>query len=238
MKYFVVSDIHSFFTPFIMALREASFDETNPNHLLVICGDMFDRGTESLELIKYIYHLISIDKVILIRGNHEDLLENVLSTWQPQMHDYANGTVQTITDIGATEWEDDFFSACIKTKKILKKMFQHLRNFYETKNYIFTHGWIPSGEEWRDAPNSEWYKARWVNGMFAAANGHIIPEKTVICGHWHCSYGHSKDTNGEIPEFGNGAVFDPYYSDGIIAIDACTAASGKVNVIKIEDEDL
>ena len=94
------------------------------------------------------------------------------------------------------------------------------------------------GEEWRDAPNSEWHKARWVNGMFAAVNGHIIPEKTVICGHWHCSYGHSKDSNGKIPEFGNGAVFEPYYSSGIIAIDACTAASGKVNVIKIEDEDL
>ena len=36
-------------------------------------------------------------------------------------------------------------------------------------------------------------------------------------------------------EFGEDADFSPYYGPGIIAIDACTAFSGKVNCLVIED---
>ena len=38
------------------------------------------------------------------------------------------------------------------------------------------------------------------------------------------------------PEFGEGADFSPYYGDGVIAIDACTAYSGNVNVLVLEDD--
>ena len=62
-------------------------------------------------------------------------------------------------------------------------------------------------------------------------------EKTILCGHWHSSYGHSK-YEGKGSEFGPDADFSPYYGPGVIALDACTAHSGKVNVIVIEDEDL
>ena len=39
-------------------------------------------------------------------------------------------------------------------------------------------------------------------------------------------------------EFGPDADFSPYYSPGVIALDACTAHSGKINVVVKEDEDL
>lgn len=56
----------------------------------------------------------------------------------------------------------------------------------------------------------------------------------IVCGHWHTSYGHSKyERKGT--EFGEDADFSPYYGPGIIAIDACTAFSGKVNCLVIED---
>ena len=32
--------------------------------------------------------------------------------------------------------------------------------------------------------------------------------------------------------------FSPFYSEGIIAIDACTAVSGRVNCIVIEDNEI
>ena len=60
-------------------------------------------------------------------------------------------------------------------------------------------------------------------------------EKTILCGHWHCSYGHAVyEHKGS--EFGSDADFSPYYGPGIIALDACTAHSRKVNVIVIEDD--
>ena len=62
-----------------------------------------------------------------------------------------------------------------------------------------------------------------------------MEEKTVLCGHWHTSYGQSKYEHRG-PEFGPGADFSPYIAPGIIALDACTAYSGKVNIYIIEDE--
>ena len=48
--------------------------------------------------------------------------------------------------------------------------------------------------------------------------------KTIVCGHWHSSYGHSK-FEGKRTEFGKDADFIPYAALGIIALDACTTAA-------------
>ena len=49
--------------------------------------------------------------------------------------------------------------------------------------------------------------ARWINGMDAAQA--CTEEKTILCGHWHCSYGHATyEHKGS--EFGPDADFRPY----------------------------
>ena len=64
--------------------------------------------------------------------------------------------------------------------------------------------------------------------------GIIESGKTIVCGHWHCSFGHARyEHDGS--EFESNANFTPYRANGIIALDACTALSGKVNCIVIED---
>ena len=70
------------------------------------------------------------------------------------------------------------------------------------------------------------------NGIDAAQTAD--ENKTIVCGHWHTSYGHSKYEH-KGTEFGEDADFSPYYGPGIIAIDACTAFSGKSNCLVIED---
>ena len=76
--YFVTSDIHSFYNLFHKALIEKGFDINNKDHILIICGDCFDRGNESKELLDFIYDLYKQDRLIYIKGNHEDLLEECL----------------------------------------------------------------------------------------------------------------------------------------------------------------
>lgn len=73
MKYFVISDIHSFCDEMITALKSAGFEENNPEHTLISCGDLLDRGDKSIETLRYIN---ALPRKILIRGNHEDLLED------------------------------------------------------------------------------------------------------------------------------------------------------------------
>lgn len=73
--------------------------------------------------------------------------------------------------------------------------------------------------------------------MEAARQGVIEPNKTIVCGHWHASYGHAK-IDGTCSEFGEDADFSPYYGKGIIALDACTVHSRKVNCIVLEDDPM
>ena len=49
MKCFVLSDIHSFYDEMISALNEAGYDKDNKDHTIIILGDIFDRGHQSLE---------------------------------------------------------------------------------------------------------------------------------------------------------------------------------------------
>ena len=39
-KYFVTSDLHSYYTEFIEALNKHQFDINNHNHILIVCGDL------------------------------------------------------------------------------------------------------------------------------------------------------------------------------------------------------
>lgn len=248
MKYYIVSDIHGFYTPFIKAIADNGWFSDIEPHRLIICGDLFDRGSEAKELEKFILELIDTNQVILIKGNHEDLfLDYVNSGCKYDESHKHNGTMDTVCQlVGCTE-EDLIadpkgISERAKSTELYRTIIPKMNNFFETDHYIFVHGWIPCFQVgykyfsipfWRLASNEDWYWSRWVNGMEA---WHDVKEEgeTIICGHWHASYGHCRyETGGN--EFDEKADFTPFYGDGIIAIDACTAHTGSVNCIVIED---
>ena len=54
MKYFVSSDIHGFYKEWQKALRNKGYDKNNPNHCIVLCGDILDRGRQPKQIINYI----------------------------------------------------------------------------------------------------------------------------------------------------------------------------------------
>ena len=94
MKYFAISDLHSFATEVKAVLRQAGFNKKNKNHTLIVCGDVFDRGDESLELYKYL-RSIPKKRCILIKGNHETLYFELLNKNWPHYYDVTNGTLKT-----------------------------------------------------------------------------------------------------------------------------------------------
>ncbi len=257
MRYYVVTDIHSFYTEFMKALEEKGFFEDTEPHKLIICGDIYDRGKEAVKLQEFILDLLAKDEIILIKGNHEDLTLKLLNEWHKksylQYHHYSNGTIDTVCQLtGSTEEElyrcpEEVGRRLLKNDYI-QKIIPAMLNYYETEHYIFVHGWIPCvhfqyGKEineyfplddWRNAGQDEWDRARWINGMEAAHEGIIEEGKTIVCGHWHCSFGHAHYEN-DGGEFDNNPNFEPYYGDGVIGLDACTAVSKKVNCIVIDD---
>lgn len=254
-KLFVVSDIHSYFNIFINELKAKGFDEYNPDHWLIVCGDCFDRGSESEDLLHY---LMTLERKILIKGNHDLLLEECCEREFPYSHDHSNGTVRTIQDLGDMGMGYSFETCCKRTLNKTARYRELLVNYFETQNYIFVHSWIPTVEkfdhssklwyrsyswneymeDWRNANDVEWERAMWGNPFVYYQKGLNKTGKTIVFGHWHCSTGHSYDHNDEITEFEDDAIWEPWYGKNAIGIDRCTAHTKQCNVIVIEDEFL
>lgn len=265
-EYFVIADTHSYFTKTITALKNAGFDQDNPNHIIIHCGDMCDRGKESWEIVEWAYDLMNKERFIFVRGNHEDLFQEMLVKGYSS-RDEHNGTLKTLAQLQYKKYQTES-----KAKREFE-WFKHHYNkhwdelmfnavdFYETPHYIFVHGWIPTNivnaamgfvteitplKDWRNKWN-DWDDARWTNGIKAARLGGIVPDKTIVCGHWSTYYGHAldaldrgvsqteieKEVNACNPEY-----FKPYYGKGIIAIDGTTALTGIVNVLHFTEEEL
>lgn len=92
------------------------FTDTEP-HKLIICGDIYDRGVQAQELQAFILDLIDRNEVILIRGNHEDLMLDLLNEWDEYSYldktNIQNGTVASMLQL--TNFTVD------NLKKILQK---------------------------------------------------------------------------------------------------------------------
>lgn len=234
MKYFIVSDVHSFYTPLIKALEEAGFDQNNPNHCLISCGDNFDRGNESEKVRQF---LMSLPNKVLIKGNHEDLIEEFCSRGYPELHDCLNGTLQTIEELGHIE-KNSIDLACEVALLKLKPLLNKMVNYFETENYVFVHSFIPYelGKEWREATNKEWARARWGDPFALCAKNLWKENKTLVFGHWHTSKMWAKKLG--LPQYDKDkSKFDIYYGKNYIGLDACTVISEQVNVLILEDEE-
>lgn len=240
MKYFVSGDIHGFYDEWQSALKEKGFDISNPEHKIILCGDLFDRGSQPKEIIEFV--LKHKDKVILIRGNHEDLMQQMIDRNSSDYGDLCNGTAQTIVDL-YPEWQiSEFDLKKIAKKTRLQEVLDMCVDYYETTHYIFVRGWIPIVENcylydsnWRTARKERWEKARWANPVEMYRYEIYEPNKTIVCGHWHCSALWHEQNPDVYEEFGDKANFEPFITKNMIAIDACTTFSHKVNVIVLED---
>lgn len=170
-KYFCVSDVHGFYNQMINALNTAGYSKDNENHILIVNGDIFDRGPDSKKIYTFL-RSISKSRLILIKGNHEQLVIDVVKKDFPDKADFHNGTVSTILQF-ADEPEsalndliyNSFFYSLKQNMKNLesywksltthsevKEMIEWLKSkewidFYELDNFIFVHSFIPLSSE-------------------------------------------------------------------------------------------
>ncbi len=283
MKYFVASDIHSFFSIFKQALDEAGFDKKNDEHILIILGDLLDRGDETLETIKFIKS-IPKKRRILIRGNHEYLFRDMVRRGKYLRHDNSNGTIKSLLNLNKEE-SMFTFDYCINTK-VTKDYIKWIEsddwvNWYELdlpeEKFTFVHAFIPLSnkanlpayyaephnleynKDWRTTSTQKEIEDSTWGCPWKLFDAGLFPEdRTLVCGHWHVGaddvsrsfWAHysamnliseKKLTEEEIEN--NWSILSRsasrnyiFRGEKIIALDACTAYSGKVNVMVIDEQ--
>ena len=170
--YFVCSDIHGYFNEWMLSLKEAGFDLLNSNHILIVLGDIFDRGGQPKGIYQFLKSFPA-KRLILIRGNHEYLLLELVKRGYPLEHDEHNGTYQTLIDLYKDPYETQkefllnnrdtyenselyavsfhIYQQAVKdlyTNDTIKEIVRWIKskkwkNYYELGPYIFVHAFIP-----------------------------------------------------------------------------------------------
>lgn len=233
---FVVSDVHGHYTILKEALDRAGFDKDNEAHLLICCGDYFDRGNENVEVLQFFERL---KNKVLLRGNHEDMLLKLMQTGKLLPHHYINGTMRTLENFFgkyAIDPVDDTidFSGKTRITDRICEFIEETVDYYETEEYVFVHGWLPehalTPEARQKASPEAWAKARWVRWDQQYVGQRPLADKILVCGHVPTWYAGGFAPNRDKKD---ASIFR---GNGILAIDAGTADSKQVNVLVLENE--
>lgn len=214
MKYFIVTDVHSCFDEMKEALDNSGFDSLNNKHIFVSLGDLFDRGEQSVECLEFVNDLPE-NRKILIRGNHEDLMEDILRRGYFYNIDSQNGTAKTFEQLSGMNYAFSSVEEVIQavaSNEALVRYLSSLKDYYEIGDYILVHGWIPCHashigsdvynykrmDDWRNASKSDWDECRWYNPFIAWEQEVRENGKTIVCGHWWSFFANSHFHNSGI----------------------------------------
>jgi len=133
------SDVHGQSTKLLKLLNTAEYEPEKD--LLVICGDLIDRGEENLDALATCINLQK-QGAILLKGNHEQFLEQSVKemltseTWRSHPSENLNNWVKH--NGGASMFEEIKDLSNNKLVEILSFV-QNLPIYFEVGNYIFTH---------------------------------------------------------------------------------------------------
>lgn len=150
---FVVSDIHGMYAEFIELLKYWN----SQTQTLVILGDMVDRGQDSLKVVQHIMALSKEHDVIVVKGNHDQMLLDFID--EPYEYGYqyqASGGEHTMRSFA----QDDriilysFQERAERIAQLCKSEIFFLRKavpYWTNGNVLFTHaGFSPYVKNWRE----------------------------------------------------------------------------------------
>ncbi len=246
MRYFFVADIHGEYSRLINALKEAGFNKDQD--ILVSLGDPFDRGPQNYEVLEF---LLSCPNRILIWGNHDArLAELIQAKMSFHSHDLANGTIQTIFDLGYRYFYIDDLEESARLLRNCGSLNQYFKECVfaaEFEDFIATHAWVPNHDaiwnfdvenkviyrprqiDWREADLWTWNNITWSTVSDLIKNN-LFPDKTLIIGHWHAARLRNS------PYF-NPASHKTFFSDKLIGLDGCVnLEEGVMNIYVLETD--
>lgn len=151
MRTYVLSDIHGCLNAFNKAIRWAFIDslrDETPDSQIILLGDYVDRGPDSRGVIARIRELQRNHDVIVLAGNHEQMMYqgilggnvDMLNCW------LGNGGNQTLQSYGASalsvQWPDQMIHDCVWMAQLLTG--------YEDQYRYYVHAGLQPGVPWAE----------------------------------------------------------------------------------------
>lgn len=257
-KIIAVSDIHGHYKELIETLTGCGFDfSPNSTDLLVVCGDMFDRGSESLAVYELLKKMYDDKKTIIIRGNHENMLIDYLDGTCISPFNYLhNGMDETFAEFlhctkpfetwcvlkgkenptygDFAEWIKVAIKSINEEYPELLPWLKSLPYYLETNDYIFTHGAIDTeAENWREPHctkfgKTDWEALVWDDGSFFGKDVRNTDGKVVVIGHFGTN--HLRQMYNLV-DIGDKPNYNTLTNEegNIIALDSTVVVSHKIN---------
>ena len=149
----VISDIHGNLPFFQNLLKQVNF---STDDVLILLGDMLEKGNESLALLRYIMDLEKSHTVYPVCGNCDGLVlrffednnwdSGFFSAYLPA---HPESTLRQLADdMGFSNWSDlpAFRFALRERYPDIWNWLKNLPTILETDHYVFVHGGVPSLE--------------------------------------------------------------------------------------------
>lgn len=232
-KYFIFSDVHGEYDALIESLDAAGFDSDNENHILLSAGDSFDRGTQNLDVYKFLRR----NSALVIMGNHDKMFYDYLTGVSDGYFDTVyNGLWQTLRDFSREEipnYGQEYFLPHLRYKineknLDLQKWLGTMPDGYKIDNYIITHAGFSTNYIKHEGDES-WFPNNWTKTPnfirhYQKYTGHY----QFIFGHWHASK-LSKQFIGI--ENKQSHIFE---YENFIGLDSLSNITKRVNIFTIE----
>ena len=190
----MVSDIHAHADDLKAVLKKAGFCE---NDILVIVGDLIERGTQSLETIRFVMRLVKTHTVYPLMGNVDLWRLSYLLTDQPEkLREFQRSSLkcaewwqssllhEMCAEIGAELTADtDLVSLFPRLRQHFAPeiaFLQGLPTILESRRFIFVHGGIPH-ERLDELAGKDAYPLLKYDGFYCEG---LSFRKYVVVGHW------------------------------------------------------
>ncbi|MFW5761802.1 MAG: metallophosphoesterase family protein [Cyclobacteriaceae bacterium] len=167
-KRFVITDIHGCFQTF-RHLLEVILQPANNDHVYLL-GDYINKGPQSKETIDYLITLNQNKNFHMLRGNHEQVLLDVIDHKTSVFEFYEKGGMPTMQSFGIQ------CPAELPERYIL--FFRNLPFYFELPDFWLVHAGLNMHIS---APLSDTYAMLNIRNMFF--NADFLQNKRVIHGH-------------------------------------------------------
>lgn len=189
----VIGDIHGCLDAFNALIKAI---EPSSNDTIVTVGDYVDRGPNSKGVIDRLLELREVCQLVTLRGNHEDMMLEVLRGEVPPFSWLNHGGVQTMDSYG---FVGDL--GCVPRSH--RDFLENLPSFFENETHFVVHANYDPDLPLEEQPDD---LLRWVKLTQEVPGPHMSGKRAIV--------GHTHDREGRIIELPHLICIDTYCYGG------------------------